>query len=155
MRPIKPETLRLRAETAADYDVIAACLQDALMPLGEMTYLPKAKRFVAVFDRFMWEHCAPLGADRRPPFTVQTALRVEGVEAARLRDIDRSRPGALLELLTIVPETGSLSLMFAGDGTIRLEGETLVCIVEDLSEPRPAPVAPHHEDAAAGSGSQS
>lgn len=146
MKPIKPEALRLRAEAAADYDVIAACLQDALMPVSEMTYQPKEKRFVAVFDRFMWEHCAPVGADRRPPFTVQTALRVEGVDAARRRDIDRSQPRALLELLTIVPEAGALSLMFAGGGAIRLEGANLICVVEDLSDPRPAPLAPHHED---------
>ena len=146
MKPIKPQILRLRAEAAADYDVIAACLQDALMPLSEMAYLPKEKRFVAVFDRFMWEHCAPAAINRRPPFTVQTALRVEGVEAARLRDIDQSRPQVLLELLTIVPEPGALSLMFSGDGAIRLEGENLVCVIEDLSEPRPTPVAPRHED---------
>ena len=146
MRPIKPETLRLRAEVAADYDVIAACLQDALMPLSEMAFLPKEKRFVAVFDRFMWEHCAPAAANRRPPFTVQTALRVEGVEAVRLHDIDQSRPQVLLELLTIVPEPGSFSMMFAGGGAIRLEGKNLICMVEDLSMPQPAPVAPHHDD---------
>ena len=136
----------MRAEAAADYDVIAACLQDALMPLSEMTFLSREKRFVAVFDRFMWEHCAPMPNDRRPPFTIQTALRVEGVDAVRLREIDQSQPQELLELLTIVPEPGSVLMMFAGGGAIRLEGDTLVCIVEDLSEPRPAPVAPRHED---------
>ena len=145
MKPLKPQTLRLRAETAADYDVIAACLQDALMPLSEMAYLPDEKRFVAVFDRFMWEHCAPT-TNRRPPFTVQTALRVEGVTATRLRNIDQSKPEVLLELLTIVPEPGALSLMFAGGGAIRLEGEALVCVVEDLSEPNPAPLTPSHDD---------
>ena len=49
-------------------------------------------------------------------------------------------------LIDAVPEPGALSLMFAGDGAIRLEGENLVCVVEDLSEPRPTPVAPRHED---------
>jgi hypothetical protein len=146
VKPIKPESLRLRAEAAADYDVIAACLQDALMPLSEMAFLPKEKRFVAVFDRFMWEHCAPAAANRRPPFTIQTALRVEGVEAARLHEIDQSHAQVLLELLTIIPESGSLLMMFAGGGAIRLEGEKLICVVEDLSVPQPAPVAPHHED---------
>ena len=146
MKPIKPKTLRVRAEAAADYDVIAACLQDALMPLSEMTFLSDDKRFVAVFDRFMWEHCAPMPHDRRPPFSIQTALRVEGVEAVRLREIDQSNPRQLLELLTIVPEPGSVSMMFAGGGAIRLEGDALVCIVEDLSEPRPAPLAPRHDD---------
>ena len=87
MRPLKPEPLRLRAEAAADYDVISACLQDALMPLSEMAYLDEEARFVAVFDRFTWEACAP-GNNPRPKFVVQAVLRFEGVSAVRLHAVD-------------------------------------------------------------------
>lgn len=146
MKPIKPGALKLRAEAAADYDVIAACLQDALMPLSEMTFRPEERRFIAVFDRFMWEHCAPASVNRRPPFTIQTALRVEGVTAVRVRGIEQSQQKLILELLTIVPEPGAVSLMFAGGGALRLEGETLIAVCEDLSEPRRTVVAPQHVD---------
>src|SRR3546814_18701440 len=44
--------LKLRAHDPADMDVVAALLQDALVPLGDMTYLAKAKRFVMVANRF-------------------------------------------------------------------------------------------------------
>ncbi len=116
------------------------------MPISEMTFLPKESRFVAVFDRFMWECCAPMTIDRRPPFTIQTALRVEGVQSVRLRGIEQSKKNLMLELLTIVPEPGAVSLMFAGDGAIRLEGEAMVAMCEDLSEPRRTVLAPKHDD---------
>ena len=144
MKSLKPDPLRLRAEVAADYDVLSACLQDALMPLSEMTYLANDNRFIAVFDRFTWEACAP-GRDSRPKYIVQAALRFEGVAAARLQAVDQAARATLLELLTLVHEHGGVQLIFAGGGALRLEGEYLVCYVEDLSEPRPAPVAPVHD----------
>jgi hypothetical protein len=152
MRALKPSLLRVRARDAADFEVLAACLQDALMKLSEMAFRPKERRFVAVFDRFMWEHCAPLTAARRPPFMVQAALRIEGVRATRSRGIDLKRKGRLLELLTIGFEPGVISLVFAGGGVIRIEGEALACVVEDLAEPRAAHTAPRHVLEAGGGG---
>jgi len=155
MRPIKPKALRLRAIDAADYEVVSACLQDALMPVREMAWLPREHRFVAVFDRFMWEHCAPVSADlRKPPFVVTSALRVEGVARARLRGVDPGDRGAVLELLALGEDDGALSLVFAGGGAIRLEGEAMTCVVEDLADPRPARVTPHHDEAAGGAKSK-
>ena len=137
---MKP-ALRLRAVAPGDYDVLAACLQDALMPPAEMAFRPRERRFVAVFDRFMWER-----ADRRGPrFMVRSALRFEGVGTARSRAVARGG-GAPLELLTLVPEPGALSLMFAGGGAIRLEGAAIEAWLEDLAEPRRAPVAPSHAE---------
>src|SRR3546814_14044449 len=45
-------------------DVVAALLQDALVPLGDMTYLAKEKRFVMVANRFRWHGDA--SEDERP-----------------------------------------------------------------------------------------
>jgi hypothetical protein len=155
MRRLRPGTIRLRAEDDSDYQVLAACLQDALMPLAEMAFVERESRFVAVFDRFMWEHCAPAGPDSRPPFIVLSALRVEGVRAARLRRIDQTDTRAPLELLTLSrDEGGALQLMFAGGGVIRLEGERLVCLIEDLAEPRPVRRGPEHRPELAGEGGE-
>src|SRR3546814_16126856 len=56
--------LKLRAHDPADMDVVAALLQDALVPLGDMTYLAKEKRFVMVANRFRWHGDA--SEDERP-----------------------------------------------------------------------------------------
>jgi hypothetical protein len=145
MMGLRPETLRLRAEAAEDYAVVAACLQDALMPLREMAYVPGESRFVAVFDRFMWEHCGGEGCVGRPPFVIQSALRLEHVRAVRLRDIDQADKRQVLELLTLAPaDGGAVHLTFAGGGVIEISGEAPVCLLEDIGEPEPTPLAPAH-----------
>ena len=48
-----------------DLSVIAACLQDALIPLSEMVYLAGEGRFVAAFTRFRRECLADPDAAAR------------------------------------------------------------------------------------------
>ena len=50
--------LKLRAHDAEDLAALAACLQDALVPLADVVYLKAEKRFVMVANRFMWERGA-------------------------------------------------------------------------------------------------
>ena len=69
--------LKLRAHDLQDMDVIAALLQDALVPLGDMTYLAEEKRFILVANRFRW-HGDP-AEDRRP---AAPAPQPEGEDAA-------------------------------------------------------------------------
>lgn len=47
--------LKLRARDAADMDVIASCLQDSLVPVRDIAFLEKERRFVMVLNRFKWE----------------------------------------------------------------------------------------------------
>ena len=47
--------LRLKARDADDLEVISASLQDAIVAIGDMTYLPMEQRFVMVANRFKWE----------------------------------------------------------------------------------------------------
>ena len=49
------ERLRLRARDADDLAVIAACVQDALVPVVDMAFLPTEKRFVLALNRFRWD----------------------------------------------------------------------------------------------------
>ena len=50
--------MKLRAEDRDDLYVISGCLQDAIVPIGEMCFLPDEKRFVMVANRFKWESAA-------------------------------------------------------------------------------------------------
>jgi hypothetical protein len=47
--------LKLRAQDEADLQVIAACVQDALVPVADMVWLRDERRFALVINRFMWE----------------------------------------------------------------------------------------------------
>ena len=59
------EGLRLKAVDGDDLSVIAACLQDALIPLSEMAYLADEQRFLAAFTRFRRECLADPDAAAR------------------------------------------------------------------------------------------
>ncbi len=55
--------LKLIALDEDDLDVVSSHLQDAVVRVGEMAYVPSRKRFAAVLNRFDWEKAT----DRRRP----------------------------------------------------------------------------------------
>ena len=74
--------LKLRARDARDLETIAACVQDALVALGGMKYLPRERRFALMLNRFRWE-AAPAGlAVSRTPTNVPIASGTAALVAA-------------------------------------------------------------------------
>jgi hypothetical protein len=143
------DRLRLKAVDADDLGVIAACLQDALIPLSEMVYLPDERRFLAAFTRFRRE-CLP-DPDRREGLTqCQSVLAFGEVETVKHHGVDPRFGAVKLEFLTMVAEPGeagatSVVLIFAGDVAIRLRVRGISATLSDIGEPWPAAAAPHHD----------
>jgi hypothetical protein len=154
--------LKLRTEDAEDLDIVSACLQDAIVPLGEMEYVPGEKRFVLVANRFRWENCAetadmpaadpaiPAMADAAFATGCRTYERVncgvafDGVEAVRRRGIDPRERARMLELLSMRVEADAVTLEFAGKAALRLEGARITCRLSDLGDPWPTQWRPRH-----------
>jgi Protein of unknown function (DUF2948) len=141
--------LRLRAVDPEDLSVIAACLQDALVPLSEMAYQPDERRFMAAFTRFQRERIAD--PDRQGGLTQsQSVLVLRDIEAVKFRGLD-SRFGAVrFELLTLVSEPAEeglvhITLLFAGDAAIQVRARAIAATLEDFGEPWPATSLPSHE----------
>ena len=137
--------LKLRAKDDADIAVIAACLQDALVPLGDLTYLPEDRQFVAVLNRFCWEAAEDARAAANAYQRVLCGLRFDGVRGVKLRGVDRRDTGRLLQLLTIESSDDAITLVFAGGVAFRLEVEAVRCSLEDLVEPWPTQWQPSHD----------
>jgi len=151
--------LKLRADDPEDLQIIAAHLQDAIVPVSEMMFLPNAQRFILVANRFCWS----AAADRpEAPSTgdasfagghashferVHCGVRFDGVRAARSRGFDRRARGTMLELLTIAAGEGTIDLVFAGGGDLRLEVKRIDCRMEDIGEAWPTHWRPRHEAA--------
>jgi hypothetical protein len=148
--------LKLRAHDAEDLQVIAAHLQDAIVPVSEMLFLPHAQRFILVANRFRWD--APSAApeapavgdanfeDGRPPHyeRIHCGLRFDRVRAVRHRGFDRRARGDMLNLLTIAAAEGSIDLVFAGGADLRLEIGSIDCRLEDIGEAWPTRWRPRH-----------
>lgn len=160
------EPLRLRADDEEDYRVIAACLQDALAPVGEMQFLPDEKIFAMLVTRFRWENCPeafdapPTDGNQPPPDAmfqacstyerINCGLRFDGVTQVKRRNINPKDVSRILELLTVNLVDRCVELVFAGDMAIRLEGDSIVCRLQDLGESWPTHWRPRHVDAGGG-----
>jgi len=151
--------LKLRATDEEDLAVLAACLQDALLPIGDMSFQPEERRFIFVANRFRWETsesggpapAEPEGGDARyedgGPVYERTNCGVwfEEVNAVRTRGIDLRDRGRILELLTLRFEDGAVLMICAGGATIRLEVSALRCFLEDIGESWPTLWRPGHD----------
>lgn len=137
----EPSRLRLFAKDLDDLSVISALLQDALVPFGDMAYLPDEQSFIMALNRFRWE----AGDNARTRERVHSGLRFDRVGRVRYRGLDRRRRGSFLSLLAIAHDQGVSTLHFSGGGIIRLEVDALRCGLEDFGEPWPTQKAPHHD----------
>ena len=150
--------LKLRAEDRDDLKVIAACLQDALIPLSDIHYIDGERRLVMVANRFRWENCPDLpeapsgqtdGVDCGNYERVNCGILFDNITAVRRRGLDQRDRGRILELLTMDIETGdhgrtAVVMVFAGGAAIRLEGENIKCRISDIGEPWPTQFRPNH-----------
>ncbi len=146
-----PGALRLRAEDADDLVVLSACLQDALVPVRDLAYVPDQQVFVLVANRFRWEGgVRPMpgeGARQRVLCAVSFAA-VLGVSYRGFRRSDEDRILALLAL-RVGPkrsQPAAVHLEFSGGAAIRLEVARILCRAKDLGEPWPTPWYPRHEE---------
>ena len=163
--PAAPGPLRLRAHDADDLQTVAACLQDALVPLAEVAFLKAEQRFVMVANRFRWERApanagpaaaAKPRADARfaegdeaagggPRYErVNCGICFDRVRAVRYKGLDARRKSQILNLLTLQSRPDAVTLVFAGDAAIRLEVGAIRCHLEDLGEPWPTRWRPSH-----------
>lgn len=135
--------LRLQAEDLGDLTVIAAALQDALVPAGDIAWLRDEGSFVMAVNRFRWEADGGEGDIHE---RVHAGLRFDHVKNVQYRNIDHRNRGNFLELLTIACDEGRVVLHFAGGAAIRLEVEKLACALADLDEPWPTAWKPEHAE---------
>jgi hypothetical protein len=141
--------LRLLAVDAEDLDVLAAHLQDALVRVGDMAWLPGARRFALVGSRFDW--CALEEGHKAE--RARVGLHFDYVTRVARTGVDQTAAEAVLNVLHIAFEqtdapAGVVTIHFSGGGALRLEVECLEAHLRDLGE-RWAASAPAHpvEDA--------
>ncbi|MDA9865396.1 DUF2948 family protein [bacterium] len=145
--------LRLKAETPEDLAVVAALVQDAVLPANEMRWVKSKRQFACFLNRFRWED-KPTAERRGRDFErVQAVLMISDVLSVSHQGIDARDADTVLSLLTLAFEpgedgTGRLVLTLAGDGAVRLDVETLDVTLQDVTRPYRAPSrkAPSHPE---------
>src|SRR3954452_11077636 len=108
------EHLKLVAMDKDDLAVMSAHLQDAVLKVGDMAWLPRERRFALVANRFDWE-AAGQGQNRRR----RTGLHFDRVMRVRRTKVRADQPDAVLNLLAVTFEetdapSGLVTLIFSG-----------------------------------------
>lgn len=151
--------LKLIALDAEDLAVISAHVQDAVVRIGDMAYLPHEKRFAVLFNRFDWLGAVSAAAagqelecERR-----RAGMRFERVLRVRSSGISLSQKDTFLSLLAITFDeagkddpAGRVRIDFAGGGAIELTVECIEAELKDLGAAWRTPHVPDHGEQGGG-----
>src|SRR6266566_4695637 len=109
------QPLKLVALDQDDIAIVSTHLQDAVVTIADIIWLPGEHRLVLGLNRFDWEACGcadPCYQRRR------TALRFERVNALRCRNVNPAAKDAVLNLLAVEYDetdtpSGTITLIFS------------------------------------------
>jgi hypothetical protein len=144
--------LRLRALDVDDLAVISALLQDAVFLRSDARWRRAERRFAILVNRFRWEDLPRAEQSGRSFERVRSVVSIEDALQVRSFGLDDVDDDTVLSILSLswIPAaegTGTVELMLAGDGAVRVAVEALEVILRDVTRPYRAPSgrAPHHE----------
>ena len=125
---------KLIALDADDLAVISAHVQDASVQVADIIWRQGEKRLVIGMSRLDWDQAM---SGEAAPSRLLSALRFDRVLACKSRDIDLEATDSGLELLGIEfhpseAPSGSVVLLFASGGALRLDVECLEIELADL-----------------------
>jgi hypothetical protein len=138
--------IRLKAIGPEDLTTISACLQDAVIKVGDIAFIPKLFRFAFVGNRFCWENNSFNKIGKRS----RCAGRFENVLKTRSLNLPTNLTDHVLNLLSIHQEvnengTATITLLFSGNASIQLDVECIEMYLEDISEPWLTKNTPQHD----------
>jgi hypothetical protein len=151
--------LKLVAFDQADLDVISAHLQDAVVKVADMAYLPADRRFVMMVNRFDWMETSGRNEPNAGGLRRRTAVRFEHVLSANVQGFSPKDKPRVLSLLAATfevggeaPPGGHLLLEFSGGARIRLKVEAIEAEFRDIGAAWRTNRTPMHAAGEGGSG---
>jgi hypothetical protein len=127
-----PRRLGLIALDCEDLAILSANLQDAVVRVADIAFLPQSHRFAFVACRFDW-----VAAEEGRMERCRTGLHFDRVERASFTGFRQNDKDMMLNLLSISfessePPGGDVIFIFSGGAAIRLSVECLEGQMHDL-----------------------
>ena len=128
--------MNLNAIDTDELKIIATILQDGLVEVSEVKYLPSIRSFIIMITRFMWEEKIINKQNKR----VKAVLVFEDVLSVFSKNIDQMNKSNTLELMTFnyfptKTKNIEIQLLFKNDAIIKLETEIIKCKLQDQGKP--------------------
>jgi hypothetical protein len=140
------DALKFIALDQDDLAVVSTHLQDAVVKVADIVWLPRDKRLVVGLNRFDWEATLEPNPQYRRR---RSALRFDRVLACKCRQVTPADKGTVLNLLAVEfeetsPPAGAVTLIFSGGAALRLEVECLEAELADLGTAWTTTACPGH-----------
>ena len=128
--------MNLNAIDTDELKIISTILQDGLIEVNDIKYLPSIRSFFLMITRFMWEEKIVNKVDQR----IKAVLSFEDVLSVYSKNIDKLNKNKTLELVTFnyYPNNSKnieIELLFKNDAIIKLETEIIKCKLQDQGKP--------------------
>ena len=140
--------LRLQVNSLDGLKVLSALLQDFIVQVADILYIPSQKRVIMVLQRFRWEITKTaetigkqIGFQR-----CLCGLVIEKVKYMQTQRIDMKDRSQFLNLLIFFESDQRLDLQFSDSKTIRLGVDTLRLTAKDIGKNWPITLLPKHEE---------
>lgn len=141
----KLDPLKLIAKDLEDLQILAAHLQDSLLPMLSMSYDPKEKVFRALANRFCWEHGEHEDEDGSYYYRTHSGLEIHHVTKVLHKNFDFKGSRRAHNLLTLsLQDDKAIHLVFSGDSEIRVEVDDMHILLGDVHHPWPTRKKPTH-----------
>ncbi|MCW6508371.1 DUF2948 family protein [Lichenifustis flavocetrariae] len=142
---IQDQALRFVVLDEEDLAVMSAHLQDALLDLADIAYLPGAQRFALVVSRIEWQSLAAGRQERR-----RAGFHFEQVSRVQRIGFGQNDPALQLQLLAVSftptdSPAGEVRLTFAAGKAIKLDVACLEAEMRDLGDRWPVSDCPKHQ----------
>ena len=139
--------LKLLAEDVQDLNVFSAYLQDSVIVANDIKFLPKTKKLICVFNRFMWED-AEKGIFRGNK-RIRSALVFDNVLVVKSQGINPKKKTKIFEFLAIKTEIKNnhfdIRLIFSGDSVLSVKAEEIDSSLEDFGKTWETNYKPKHK----------
>ena len=142
------DLLKLAALDEEDLQVLSTHLQDAVLIVGDIRYLPKECKAILTLNRFVWDQPADKRSGEHQRRRAAVAFsQVRSMKATRIR---QDAKDAVLSLLAVTFEagdapSGQIRLEFSGGGTILLDVDCIEVQLADLGAAWSTPNKPAHD----------
>ena len=139
--------LKLLAEDIKDLQVFSAYLQDSVIVANDIKFLPKTKKLICIFNRFLWED-AEKGIFRKNK-RIRSALIFDNVLKVKSKGINPKKKSKILEFLAIkiefVDNYFDIRLIFSGDSILLVKAEQIDSSLEDFGKTWETSYKPMHK----------
>jgi hypothetical protein len=143
------QPLKLVALDEQDLAIVSAHVQDAVIKVSDIAWLPAEKRLLVTMNRFAWEKKTRLFFSRAHERR-RSVLHFERVAHLKSSGINRDRADDVLSLLAIrfdatEAPAGRIELDFAGGATLLADVECIEARLSDLGAAWQAAAKPRHK----------